>query len=458
MINKQFIIILVATVLIIIVIYKDIIKYPNVSIGQFLPLIWMLYASSRPLYYWFTSTPNYSGGDISALEGSPIDRIFLTFLIFAGMFVLYRRRDATIDLIKNNGVLITFFVYIFISILWSDYLYISFKRAFRTFGDLVMALIVATEISQVDAINRLIKRNTIVIITISVVLIKYYPEIAVLYTKDEGYKMYIGVTTHKSDLGAIAMVSGIWLIYNILINWCNNKRQEIIDFVLLLMVIWILHGPISSIGRSSLSQVGIIGTYIGFVILIISIYFRNNPRIIEKYLIGGSLLILFTNFAFEVFTGTTLLEKLVLLSGREMTFTGRTWVWNELVKVGLKNPFFGCGFGGFWVNITNIDFPFSTGHNGYLDVFVDLGLVGLLLLTIIIIIAYSDIRSIILNHFDLGLIRLVFIITIIITNFIESTFIKPSSLLWYLFIIISIRGSRIKEEDSINNDWYMVNT
>ena len=69
-------------------------------------------------------------------------------------------------------------------------------------------------------------------------------------------------------------------------------------------------------------------------------------------------------------------------SGRDENLSGRDVLWAAVYNEGLKKPIFGSGYGSFWyegrgLEITGTWNP-RQSHNAYLDIFVDLGIVGLL--------------------------------------------------------------------------------
>ena len=78
------------------------------------------------------------------------------------------------------------------------------------------------------------------------------------------------------------------------------------------------------------------------------------------------------------------------LIGKDITFTGRTYLWAAIWEVIKKHILIGCGFQGYWV-ISNKDLlelyknfvwlP-NQAHNGYLDILNEIGIVGLVLFAI----------------------------------------------------------------------------
>ena len=76
---------------------------------------------------------------------------------------------------------------------------------------------------------------------------------------------------------------------------------------------------------------------------------------------------------------------MIQLLGKDPTLTDRTLLWAELLKVDI-NPLFGTGFESFWLGERFRSFTAShwwapnEAHNGYLETYLNLGLVGLFLL------------------------------------------------------------------------------
>jgi exopolysaccharide production protein ExoQ len=79
-------------------------------------------------------------------------------------------------------------------------------------------------------------------------------------------------------------------------------------------------------------------------------------------------------------------ETLILALGRDLTFTGRTDIWAVLLMKIAKRPWVGYGFQSFWAGGADgeaVDLRYqnnyivSTGHNGFIDIGLDLGCIGL---------------------------------------------------------------------------------
>ncbi|PYL74230.1 MAG: hypothetical protein DMF27_14915, partial [Verrucomicrobia bacterium] len=107
---------------------------PNVSGALWLPVLWLVLICSRSFTQWLNIFGLHVGGAVSVEEGSPLDACFIFALLMAGVCVLLTRQVNLADVILNNGWLIAFVAYCFISILWSDFPLVSFKRWIKMFG------------------------------------------------------------------------------------------------------------------------------------------------------------------------------------------------------------------------------------------------------------------------------------------------------------------------------------
>ena len=212
------------------------------SLALWVPLIWYAIAASRGVSSWLTLTgykPGYEPGDLSYLEGSPIDRAVYIVLISVGIVILIRRRIEWHRVLKDNKWLFVLFIYMLFSISWSQFPEVSFKRWIRAAGDLIMVLVVISEPDPVEAISKVLRRCFYVLLPLSIILIKYFRTIGVGWD-DIGVEMWIGVTLHKNVLGEVCMISGIFFVWSIL---RNSGKRRFVDFGFLLMTLWLLERP-----------------------------------------------------------------------------------------------------------------------------------------------------------------------------------------------------------------------
>ena len=152
---------------------RDFREKPNVTGALWIPILWFLIIGSRPITAWL----NLCGVSVSGSmeDGSPADATVYFALIVAGLCVLIKRRINLGEVVRNNRLLAAFLIYCLVSVLWSDFPLVSFKRWIKILGHPIMALIIFTEPDPEEALIRLLKRCAYVLIPVSILFIKYFP-------------------------------------------------------------------------------------------------------------------------------------------------------------------------------------------------------------------------------------------------------------------------------------------
>ena len=192
-------------------------RYParqaGVSAALWIPLVWLLIVSSRPVSVWMGS----SGSDADQqLDGSPLDSLIFLALIVAGATVLCRRHVDWRMLFRRNPWLFIFFIYLGISVLWSDYTFVAFKRWIKDLGNIVMVLVVLSDDNPIKALRFLLARCCYVLLPLSVVLIKYFPGLGRFYDVWVGAAFNTGVSTDKNMLGMTLFGCSLSLVWMLL--------------------------------------------------------------------------------------------------------------------------------------------------------------------------------------------------------------------------------------------------
>ena len=155
--------------------------------------------------------------------------------------------------------------------------------------------------------------------------------------------------------------------------------------------------------------------------------FRGATRVLVSSAIvsiaaGGALL------------AVTFLPLLLRGLGRDETFTGRTVIWRAVLRAANQNPLFGTGWDAAWhkgVVLTDeiwsdTGFAIYQAHDGYLDMYLQLGLVGLAVLVVMVLGVLA--RSVSLQLRDGGGIAawpVLTIVALLVANVTESRFATP---------------------------------
>jgi exopolysaccharide production protein ExoQ len=336
----------------------------------------MLYISSKPLAYWFF----YSG---DPEQGSPLDRWFMILLIFLAILLLVRRRFDWGRAIRANIPLIILAGFMLISIMWSTMLFTSFKRWTHELLAILMAFAVLSEPAPRRAIESIIRRTIYVLIPLSVVLIKYFPQYGIDYAPWSGWRMWIGVTLQKNSLGRLCFVAIIFLVWSL-----TERRKEkrapvwkyegLTELFLIAVSIWLLRGPEGTFFYSAASFYALC---LGLLVYTGLILVRKSALTIKPAVLITVALIIIIVGVTALFKGGSNIAFVASTAGRDTSLTGRTEVWAALLPVAMKSPIIGGGFGGFWTPRTKEAFQITGAHNGYLDVLLGLGFIGIVLVS-----------------------------------------------------------------------------
>jgi O-antigen ligase len=176
------------------------------------------------------------------------------------------------------------------------------------------------------------------------------------------------------------------------------------------------------------------------VVVIVGVRWINKN--FGTYMLAGIVLIVAAELAFGISGHFS--EAL----GRNATLSGRTVLWARLLEVHI-NPIFGTGFEVFWLGkrLDELEGIFffvpNEAHNGYLEVYLNLGLLGLFIIIGVLIAAYWKIRPELFRNFEWGRYRLGFFVAVLLYNCTEAGFriLNPILLVFYLVAIHCPRTS-----------------
>jgi exopolysaccharide production protein ExoQ len=345
------------------------------STALWIPVLWIVIIGSRPISSWLGY--HVGGADVD-LEGSPIDRLFYFALMLAAFLVLQRRKVNWGSLIVQNKWLAAYFVYLGISVLWSDEPFVSFKRWIKDVGNVIMVVTILSESDPVEAIKSVVFRCSCFLIPMSVLYIKYYPDLGRYFDRWTWQYHYGGVTTDKNTLGMSLFLCGLGLCWSFLDLWnrrAKNKKDVVAHLVLLVMCLWLY--------SEANCATSLACTVLGVGILLA----MRIPRVQDSIRRFGLWVILIP--VVFVLTLSVLFipaDEMAGSFGRNMTLTGRTDIWREALKADI-NPLIGAGYSSFWQGdraakvSSGLGFYFQLkeAHNGYIDIYLNAGLIGLAL-------------------------------------------------------------------------------
>lgn len=407
--------------------YRDSRNRPNLSKALWIPTLVLLVLSSRPLSFWC----GFSGGS-GSLEGNGFDRNIILVEILVCAYILSKRGVRWGEVIRNNRGLFLFYGFLLATVIWAEYPFVTFKRWFKEVGTIAVILVVLTDQDPFAAIEAVFLRCSYVLLPLSVVFIKYIPELGRSYGYG-GEPTYCGVAEQKNSLGEIVLVFGLVIMWRVLAvrdatqKWLSKST----------MVFWLMLGIGAYLLMISDSKTALLCLMAGCVILMsykLPI-FKTNP----KYVLICFLLIVPVFFtANKLFN---LSDELLRLIGRNPTLTNRTEIW-DAIRQHPVNSTFGCGYLMYWdiVGKIYVDGSFvelKTAHNGYLDIYLDGGWIGIGFLAAMLIALGARVSRALMSGTPYGRLQFAFFVVVLVYNISESAYALRSPL-WFSFLLFTL--------------------
>jgi O-antigen ligase len=412
------------------------------SRALWLPVCWLWLIGSRPVSAWLAIWFGWGGlgagqGLDAQLDGSPADAFVFIALTAGAIAVLFRRRRPTIRLLRSSLPLLIYFLYCVVSCLWSPFPDVAFKRWVKDVGDLAMVFVIVTDPNPIGALRRLFSRVGFILLPASILLIRY-SAVGRGFGAD-GSPTNTGVTTNKNTLGLIAFVLVLGAVWSF-IRLLRTKRQPH------RMRQLVARGALIAFGAAVLQQAhsdtstacSMLGA---FLIATTSLSFFKRRRGMAQALVLTILL----------------LGVIIFLSGGEAAVAGafgktpnlsdRTVIWAAVIPL-CPNPVVGAGFESFWNGygkyvaggLSKYERGLNEAHNGYIEVYLNLGWVGVGLIAMLLFGGYRRAYAGFRRNPEVGSLMLAYVASLAIYSITEAGFriLTPS---WFFFLLAFV-GSR----------------
>ena len=408
-------------------------KHTKISAALWVPVIWFFFLGSRPPEMWLGFS---SGVDAAqALEqGNPTDRTIFSLLTLAAFAILVSRSFQFRNFVAQNSALACLLVFALLSVAWSDFPLATFKKWFRDAGVYMAVLVVLSDPHQLEAVRTVLRRVCYLHIPLSIVLIKYYPELGKAFSAWGGQE-YTGVSTSKNMLGAVCLVSGLFFFWDTITRWRERREARVrrvilVNIAFIGMTLWLLN--------LSESNTSTICLAIG-CLMIAAAHCNFGRRHISwvKALAPVSFLVYLI-----LALGFGMAGQLSEAVGRSANMSDRTHIWEVLLSVPI-NPVLGTGYQSFWLG-PRVQWVWARlsgdnvleAHNGYLQTYLELGLIGLSLLCTFLIATYRKVCKRLEPLTPLGTLGLGLWTLLLFYNVTEATF--GPGLLFVTFLLAAI--------------------
>jgi len=412
------------------------------SRALWIPLIWLFIAGSRPLSAWF----NRGAGDLSDrnYDGSPVDRAIFIALIVMALVVLISRRRKLAALLRENIPILIFLIYCCLSISWSDFPDIAFKRWVRAIGDLSMVLVVLTDASPSAAVKRLFAQLGFMLIPLSILFDTWRGRAGLGY--------HFGLTQNKNMFGAISMILGLAAVWRYLVvlreKGSKGRAKALMSYAcLILMSIWCVW--------TAGSTTALVCFLLGSALLIMSRWSLVRRPMVLHLIIATAVFLAVYAAILNPHLGV------VEAMGKDPTLTGRTDVWQAVIQL-VPNRLLGAGFESYWLGsrlkeLRSI-FPWeiNEAHNGYIEIYLNLGWAGATLLAIVVLAGYRKIFAGLRQNSSVITLYLAYLVVAVVYNLSEAGFriFHPVGIVCFLSIVgAASEAQRENSRAAVTDPW-----
>lgn len=339
------------------------------------------------------------------------------FCILIGFSDFFNERNINYARHKLPFVFAAFLVF---SSIWSFDPVVTFRNGIAYLGTIVLAITLQAKSRNLDHVLR----NILIALQIgcfsSLVLLLFSGN----YRGEDGIG-FPGVYVHKNSFGA-AMSLGLLLS---LYFWIKKKTRSSYFWFPLFLI------SLLSSNSTTAQFTALVGC--SFV-LFTSTLERSEKR--------DRLVMISTAILFSLTALLTLLARNVTVgaltettSGKDATFTGRTRIWSVAINSLDNDHFFlGYGYNAFWfspesrsLNQYLVGFKNYNTHNGFLEIMLSVGIVGLIIFLFILIKNVID-----SSKSDNFVIVLPLTVWFLASNLTESLFITQNTLIPMLLVFL----------------------
>lgn len=304
----------------------------------------------------------------------------------------------------------------------------------------IMAVFCANKLTLVEFLETLVI-SLFLLIAVNTIVSEFFPHIGLEVGKFQGD--WKGVYDQKNALGrvgALLMVFSMLLIF-----YSKDRAVQLYSFFALISAVIVALNAGSRTGLATGVLVAFLTLAFGLVYYVLKSEYSYKKAFLV--ILGGEAVIALTLIAInteivDLYTGV----DGVSIYGQFLSLTGRLTIWDfAITHANGAHFWFGYGLDNFWTsdNFSLIgpikgmgDFFPEDGHNGYIDILIQGGVIGILLYGVLF---YSIVKGFVKSEllFKELVICFAFIMLFLISNITESYTTKSTNIISFLFIYIT---------------------
>lgn len=350
-------------------------------------------------------------------KGSIIVDTIIMFLSFVSIIIKSLKYNIVIN--KVSIYIFLFISYFSVTVLWGQNIYYSIYMYIPFLSATIFALSLALNYSLNERFN-IIYKSLLYTMILSLICIIFIPSIGLSSSYGNYWR---GVFDFKNKFGSFL----VFMVTFSLIKIFIRKEQILMNTIVCIIAIIC---SIFSKSSGSISLIIVVTCFIAYLLIKRNVINRNLKVLLTILLI-----------AFAIITIMIVPYFIVNIFDKDLTFTGRTLIWQTVIYYCYDNIIFGYGFSHFRIPNSSIQLQvsnilnqqlFST-HNGFLDILLSSGIVGLALFLSVLISILKSFKQ--YKGIEKESLKVIFL-SLILINMIETRFFTNGSMFYWILLLL----------------------
>ena len=266
-------------------------------------------------------------------------------------------------LVRQNPTIVLLFAIVLLSVTWSVLPGTSLRRAIAHLLSLAFVFHLVIRFRP-DELLKLLAITSFIVLIPTWIGIAALPEITTYGGWTAWWK---GFASQKNAFGQFASLAVITFFF-VRLAFPRWRHLALLGLLLAIPCLAMSHSRSSWLGTLA----GVLAGYYCYKIV-------NRGRITSSLKLTFGFVVGTVGLVLIVFSA----EQFLGLLGRGLDFTQRTTIWEASISQGLTRPILGAGYQAFWTEAAAADLfsrlyvRVGNGHNAYLDLWLELGMLGL---------------------------------------------------------------------------------
>lgn len=356
-------------------------------------------------------------------------QIFSGSLYLVAVVFIFRNFSRFLHICRHNLALVLLLTIIVLSSAWSIYPLVTFRRASALLLTSTFGAYFAMRFRP-DVALKLVAWACCLSAIASVVLAVVDPTAAIHQGDDPNAGAWRGIFGQKNGMGR-TMSLGVLTLASAALVTRSFARLAALGGAVLCGALLIL----------SMSRGGWLTTLL--LLLALPIFFLLHPNRLSRAV----------RFAAAAFAAVILLAFLALtykyglaVIGRDETLSGRTHLWDLAIASGMRHFYLGAGYRSFWTENGAMDIfqqltwrvnNVGNGHNGYLDIWLELGALGFAAFLLVLYTTLHRLTRWLMQSSDaVGLWLVLTMSYMMIYAMTERVLIQHSEITWVMLVAV----------------------